>query len=90
MLFKVKFKETPQRLNVSFKNFNQHIKVGFSQIQLLHDLGEAYEGDYIITPSTADQVMHTKNKRMTDNVTVEAIPFYEVDNNLGTTFIIGD
>lgn len=91
MLIKVKFRETQQKIGVSFQNSNQHIQIGFSQIQLVKEFGEAYEGDHIITPSRAEQIMPTKNKQMTDNVTVEAIPFYEVGNNShGTTFIIGE
>ena len=35
---------------------------------------DPYTGDYTITPSAAEQVILTKNLRMTDNITVEAIP----------------
>ena len=35
---------------------------------------EAYEGDYTITPGDEPQVLSTKNKRMTDDVTIGAIP----------------
>lgn len=90
MLFKVKFKETSQRLAVNFKTSNQHFKFGFSNIQVVKDSHEIYEGDHTIIPSRAEQVMPTKNKLLTDNMTVKSIPFFQVDNNHGTTFIIGD
>lgn len=38
----------------------------------------AYEGSYEITPATVEQVIPTKHLRMTDNITVAAIP-----NNYG-------
>lgn len=41
-----------------------------------HD--EPYEGDYIVTPSTEEQVLLCEGKSMTENVVVEAIP-----NNYG-------
>ena len=34
----------------------------------------AYTGGYSVTPSEETQVLQTKNKRMTDNVTVAPIP----------------
>lgn len=38
----------------------------------------AYEGTYTVTPSGSEQILNTKNMRMTDNITVEPIP-----NNYG-------
>jgi hypothetical protein len=35
---------------------------------------ENYKGAYTVTPSSEDQILVTKNKRMIDNVTVEAVP----------------
>ena len=34
----------------------------------------AYEGSYEITPSAVEQIIPTKNLRMTDDITVAAIP----------------
>ena len=51
---------------------------------------EPYEGEYIITPTVDGQTMATKNKLMTNDVTIEAIPYAEVTNNSGgTTVSIG-
>lgn len=53
--------------------------------------GEKYTGLYTVTPATYnEQILGTKNKTMSDNVTVERIPVYEVANNSGgNTLTIG-
>lgn len=49
-----------------------------------------YEGSYIVTPRKVEQVLETNDKRMTDDVTVEAISYIEVSNlGGGTTATIG-
>jgi len=35
---------------------------------------DPYEGTYVVTPSDQEQMLETKNLRMTDNVVVGAIP----------------
>ena len=50
---------------------------------------ESYKADYIITPKVDSQTMKTKNKKMEDNVTVLAIPYYETSNLMGKTVYIG-
>lgn len=54
--------------------------------------GEAgiYDGEYRVIPKVSEQTLQTTRKFMTKDVTVEKIPLYEVDNNKGTTIIIGD
>lgn len=51
-----------------------------------------YIGDYDVIPKVyEDQVLATKNHRMTRDVTVRKVPQYEVSNNEGgVTLIIGD
>ena len=50
-----------------------------------------YTGDYTVTPDLIDDIIvPTAQKSMTDNLTVEAVPTYEVDNEAGgVTFVIG-
>lgn len=49
-----------------------------------------YEGSYIVTPRKVEQVLETNDKRMTDDVTIEAISYIEVGNlGGGTTATIG-
>ena len=49
-----------------------------------------YTGDYVVTPSTEEQTLNTKNHMMNDNVLVEEIPYFETTNESGGyTVIIG-
>ena len=49
-----------------------------------------YTGDYEVTPSTNKQSLYTRDKHMVDDVTVKAIPYFEVSNNSGgKTITIG-
>ena len=51
---------------------------------------EPYEGDYSVTPAVEAQTLDTANKRMIDDLTIKAIPYYSVDNQQqGQTIIIG-
>ena len=47
-----------------------------------------YTGEYDVIPQTYEQYLATKNKLMTDNVTVEEIPYAEVSNDYGKTAVI--
>lgn len=44
---------------------------------------ELYDGEYEVTPKSSEQVLNTKKKIMYDDVTVGAIPYYEVSNDYG-------
>lgn len=49
-----------------------------------------YEGEYVITPKFTDQVLETKQRSMSDDVTIEKITTLEVDNEAGgVTYIFG-
>ena len=49
-----------------------------------------YDGDYEVTPRKVHQIKSTKNKSMSDNVTVFSIPYAEVSNlGGGLTATIG-
>lgn len=49
-----------------------------------------YEGPYEVTPLFDEQILETRKKSMADDVTVLAIPIYEVSNPQGgTTVTIG-
>jgi hypothetical protein len=48
------------------------------------------EGEYELTPIWENVTLETKQKSMSDNVTMQAIPYAEVDNpSGGVTVIIG-
>ena len=49
--------------------------------QDIYDLIENYEGSYVITPLAAiDQVLHTKNKVLNEDIIVEQIPTALINN----------
>ena len=84
------------RLDVKFTSNNQTFEIGFSESQsgfsamfgslqivtLLPD-GAAYEGSYTVRPSIDAQTLPTNQKYMTDDLTVQAIPYSEVSNQSG-------
>lgn len=63
-------------------------------IQLVTELigGKPYVGEYSITPKVEKQTILTKDRVMLDDVTVHAIPFFEVSNQAGgnTIYIAGE
>lgn len=48
-----------------------------------------YQGNYIVTPKINNQVLPTKNKALSDNITILEIPFYKTSNETGQTVYIG-
>ena len=68
------------------------IEVQLQNVSLINVVGEKYEGDYEVTPSTYnDKVLATRNLVMTKDVTVRKIPQFEVSNTAdGKTLIIGE
>lgn len=61
------------KLNVSFKPATVKTNTG---TPVARDYVErpAYEGATEVTPSAAEQVLQTKNFRMTENITINPIP----------------
>lgn len=43
----------------------------------------SYDGDYEVTPRVEGQELKTKHLYMTEDVTIHAIPFFEVSNKSG-------
>ena len=68
------------------------IEVQLQDVSLINVVGERYEGDYEVTPSTYnDKVMATQNMVMSKDVTIRKIPQFEVSNTAdGKTLIIGE
>lgn len=51
---------------------------------------EPYTGPYVVTPKPHDEVvLETNGKRMTGDVTVLEIPYWETSNTSGLTVYIG-
>lgn len=92
MRLDVKFEEQDQRFRVDFQENDRSFDVDFGEIQQVTKYvgGEKYEGEYVVTPKVEAQTMRTKDKVLTDDVTVKAIPFFNVSNNSGgSTAYIG-
>ena len=49
---------------------------------------DKYDGPYNVVPKMVEQILETKDKSMTEDVTVNGIPYHEVSNKSGTTLII--
>lgn len=59
-------------------------------IKVVTITGDMYEGPYEVTPTLETQMLATRNKTMSDDVTVFEIPYAEVGNTAGgTTVTIG-
>ena len=60
----------------------QHLK-GFAAASMAYSDLEVYDGVYEVTPTANEQILHTINKKMEDNVTVHATPYSQVINDCG-------
>lgn len=49
--------------------------------------GELYDGEYAVTPRVTEQTLPTAQKLMLEDLTVRAIPRYDVSNTSGGTTI---
>ena len=73
-----------------FKGMQSHIKVRFDYFQQVMVTPEAYDGDYSVVPKAEAQQLPTKKKYMEDDVTITAIPYFDVANpSGGQTIYIG-
>ena len=85
MILKVKFSELSNTFGTKFSSQDNTFKAVFGEVQTVTEYlgGEPYEGDYIVTPKVNEQTMPTKDKVMTEDVTIKSIPFYNVSNTSG-------
>ena len=91
MTFDLVFNEIDSEFFCEFSEVTSNNKhqenfiVEFGELQAVteHIGGEKYEGAYKVTPKVTSQSLPTKNKAMTQDIVVEAIPFYVVSNFSG-------
>ena len=84
MSFGVKFAETGNAFDLNFGE----VIVATSPVP--DGAYPIYTGAYTVTPKTEGQTLATEKKSMQKDVTVKAIPFYEVGNTSGgSTVYIG-
>lgn len=79
----------PQGINVSVSNNSLHSSTGTPVVKEYVN-ADPYEGSYVVIPEVNAQVLPTLNKRMTDDLTVTGIPYYEVSNTSGITVYIAE
>ena len=92
MRFEVKFLQNGRSFFTDLHTDSQKIDTEFSEFQEISviDEIEAYDGPYVVTPAIDSQVLPTAQKRMTDNMTVKAIPYFQTSNpQMGETVYIG-
>ena len=46
---------------------------------------DKYKGEYVVTPKKDSTILDTDHKYMLDDLTVNAIPYYETQNDSGIT-----
>lgn len=82
MIFKTKFREIGARLDARIGIEDKNFSVKFTNLQRVEvsEDTEYYTGAYDITPTVAAQTMATAHKMMTKDVTIKAIPFFDVTN----------
>lgn len=79
---------SPQRLAGSI---SQETVIAGNLASAYTTQGSPYEGDYDVMPTVEGQALQTKHKFMKDDITILAIPFYEVSNpSGGNTVYIAD
>ena len=91
MKFSVTFTESEQIFKPTIKEEGDSFNANFGEIQTVTKyVGETYEGDYNVTPKVEEQMLPTKDKVLTDDITVRSIPFFNVSNTSGgSTVYIG-
>lgn len=91
MLLKVQLEQINQELLVDFHTNDKAFCANFGDIQIVTDQPDIYEGLYEVTPKIDAQTIPTAKKFMTDDMTVKAIPYYNVSNIAGgNTIFIGN
>lgn len=92
MRFAVQFNQTTQRLRVEFGSNEKRFDIGFSDLQIMTvrpDV-EYYDGAFDVIPDVSSQRLETAEKYMRSDVTIQAIPYFDVSNTAGgSTVYIG-
>ena len=85
-MIRLKVSGSHLRLNVN----PQKIGMKIGQAIVVSVGGEPYEGEYEVTPRISSQTLATAKKLMQDDVTIKAIPYFDVSNTAGgQTIYIG-
>ena len=93
MRLDVTFKLLSKKIDVDFKVLDKQFNVDFGEFSVLtiHKDAEYYEGEYKVTPAVVAQTLPTAKRTMKDDMTILAIPYYDVSNQAGgQTVYIGN
>ena len=69
--------------NIEFEELDFSVGMCYTVIT-----GDKYMGEYSVIPKTIIQYLYTKDKVMSNDVTVYEIPYHETANEYGTTVSI--
>lgn len=81
--------ESQQQFNLTVSENVMNYNMTVSE-KIIAGVTPPYEGDYIVVPSVYEQILQTNGLRMTDDVTVTEIPYYETSNESGITVFIAN
>lgn len=87
----VQFSSTDQKFDLTFGSSGKKFGLTFENVVMVDREHKSYEGEYLVTPSTIDDVtLETIDLYMKKNVVVVKIPYAEVTNGAnGKTATIG-
>ena len=69
------------KIGVIFNEDKMH--VGFQQVQTITEPSNPYDGQYSIRPKINEQILPTKDRLLSENVVVQAIPVIRTSNTSG-------
>lgn len=93
MRLKVNFAEIEQRIEVKFGRDEQRIMAEFGEVLPIGDASQlpVYSGEFVVTPAVDAQTIPTAQKFVENDITVKAIPYFNVSNTAGgSTVYIGN
>lgn len=83
--------ETEEEIPFSLETDSILIPLGLQTAIELHADVEYYEGSYEVIPKAFESsVLQTRDKYLTDDVTVTKVPYFEVSNESGKTVYIAN
>ena len=87
--FLVGFNKSGFAVPVSFEEVSSDFFLEFGEVINAGHF-PLYAGEYEVTPKIEAQTLNTANRSMERDMTIHAIPYYEVDNDYnGQTIVIG-
>lgn len=88
MNIRVDFEEKDSVMQVMFNQESTNINADFGEVQrIISSDMDRYEGPYEVTPTVEGQTLETEMKFMTEDVSIKAIPYFDVSNPAGGSTI---